>query len=344
LKYQILGKTGLRVSEISLGTMTFGKSWDEFNGTSKNTAKKIFDYYVDVGGNFFDTADIYQNGESEKYLGEFVNSDRESFVISSKYSTLTNPKNPNSGGNHRKNLFSSVESSLKRLNTTYLDLLWVHAWDFTTPISEVMRSLDDLVKQGKVHHIGISNAPAWIIALANSLSESKGWTSFSCIQILYNLLERSSERELLPFASYENLGVLAWSPLSGGMLSGKYSAKSTNGRFSKNNPMKKSFLNKTNLKLSETISKLAADYGYSSAQISLKWLLECKNPSIIPILGATNLMQLKENLECLNIKLNEKQLQKIDQITAIDLGYPQEFLNHPHIQERIFGSDFNYDF
>ena len=195
MKYHILGKSGLRVSEVCLGTMTFGTVWSKhFGGVNKKTAKLIFDNFVENGGNFIDTADIYQDGKSEKILGELLSKNRDNFVISSKYSTITNPNDPNSGGNHRKNLFSSVNASLKRLKTDFLDILWIHAWDFTTPVADVMRSLDDLVKHGKIHHIGISNCPSWIISQACALSESNGWTSFSAIQILYNLLERSAER------------------------------------------------------------------------------------------------------------------------------------------------------
>src|SRR6266540_4258793 len=177
MRYKLLGKSGLRVSELCLGTMTFGEDWGKFlRGASKEESKEIFDLFVEAGGNFIDTANNYQNGTSEKYVGEFIASDRQKFVLATKYTLTTNPNDPNASGSHRKNLFQSVDASLKRLDTPYIDLLWVHAWDYMTPIEELMRSLDDLIRSGKVLYVGMSDAPAWVVAQANTMSELQGWS------------------------------------------------------------------------------------------------------------------------------------------------------------------------
>ena len=192
MRYKLFGKSGLRVSELCLGGMTFGQDWGSMlPGASKEEAKKIFELFVNEGGNFIDTANVYQKGTSEKYVGEFISPERERFVLATK-------------------------------NTHYIDLLWVHIWDPMTPIGEVMRSLDDLVKSGKILYIGISDVPAWIVSYANAIAELRGWSPFIGIQVMYNLIERSVERELLPMARALDIGVTAWSPLGGGVLSGKY--------------------------------------------------------------------------------------------------------------------------
>src|ERR671929_1690213 len=220
MKYQLLGKSGLRVSELCLGAMTFGEEWGW--GASKEECDKIFNAYVDAGGNFIDTANNYTGGTSEKYVGEFISGDRDRFVLATKYTSNTRRGDPNAGGNHRKNIAQSLETSLKRLNTDYIDLYWVHAWDPLTPIEETMRALDDMVRAGKILYIGISDAPAWVVSQANTLANLKGWTEFTGLQIEYSLIERTPERELLPMADALNIGVTAWSPLGGGVLTGKY--------------------------------------------------------------------------------------------------------------------------
>lgn len=239
MRYKILGKSGLRVSELCLGTMTFGEDWGAFlRGASKEDSKEIFDLFVEAGGNFIDTANNYQNGTSEKYVGELIASEREKFVLATKYTLTTNPNDPNASGSHRKNLLQSVNASLKRLNTAYIDMLWVHAWDYMTPIEELMRSLDDLIRSGKVLYVGMSDAPAWVVAQANTMSELQGWSPFIGLQIMYSLMERSPERDLLPMARNLDIGVTAWSPLGGGVLSGKYSNEiQEQKRFDPNNPM-----------------------------------------------------------------------------------------------------------
>src|SRR3984957_11643512 len=220
MKYRLLGKSGLRVSEASLGTMTFGDEWGW--GSPKGEAQKVYETYREAGGNFIDTANFYTGGTSEKLLGEFMQGHRDSVVLATKYSNAAPGNDPNAAGNHRKSMMQAVEASLKRLQTDYIDLYWVYIWDGITPVEEVMRGLDDLVRQGKVLYVGISDAPAWWIAQANTLAELRGWTQFTGLQIEYNLIERTVERELIPMAKALNLGVLDWSPLASGLLTGKY--------------------------------------------------------------------------------------------------------------------------
>src|SRR6202040_375462 len=220
MKYRLFGKSGLRVSEAALGTMTFGqeRGW----GAPKDESRKVYDAFLEAGGNFIDTANVYTKGTSERLLGEFMAGQRERVVLATKYSNAAPGNDPNAAGNHRKSMMQAVEASLKRLQTDYIDLYWVHIWDGITPVEEVMRGLDDLVRQGKVLHVGISDAPAWWIAQANTLAELRAWTQFIGLQIEYSLMERGVERELLTMAKALNLGVLAWSPLARGVLTGKY--------------------------------------------------------------------------------------------------------------------------
>jgi aryl-alcohol dehydrogenase-like predicted oxidoreductase len=226
MKYRLLGNSGLRVSEAALGTMTFGEDWGW--GAAKDEARKVYDAFRDAGGNFIDTANFYTNGTSESFLGEFMKGHREGVVLATKYTNAVPGKDPNAAGNQRKNMFQAVNASLKRLGTDYLDLYWVHIWDQLTPVEEVVRGLDDLVRQGKVLYVGISDAPAWWVAQANTLAQLRGWSPFVGLQIEYSLIERTVERELIPMAKALNLGVAAWSPLAKGLLTGKYHGHAAN--------------------------------------------------------------------------------------------------------------------
>src|SRR5215472_13095919 len=212
MKYRLLGNSGLRVSELSLGTMTFGEEWGW--GTAKDEAQKVYATYREAGGNFIDTANVYTNGASEKFLGEFHKGHRESMVLATKFSNALPGNDPNAAGNHRKSMMQAVEASLSRLQTDYIDLYWVHIWDQMTPVEEVMRGLDDLVRQGKILYAGISDAPAWWIAQANMLADLRGWSRFVGLQIEYSLIQRTVERELVPMAQALTIGVTAWSPLA----------------------------------------------------------------------------------------------------------------------------------
>src|SRR5512146_3244183 len=206
MNYHLLGHSGLRVSELCLGTMTFGEDWGW--GASKDESSAIFEAFAAAGGNFIDTANNYTNGTSEKYVGEFTAADRDHFVIATKYTLTERPADPNFGGNQRKNLSRSVEGSLKRLNSGYIDLLYLHMWDGMTPVDEVMRALDDLVRCGKVLYIGISDTPAWVVSQANMLAGLHGWSQFIALQSPYSLADRALERDLLPMAEALDLGVL----------------------------------------------------------------------------------------------------------------------------------------
>ncbi len=208
MRYKLFGKSGLRVSELALGTMTFGEEWGW--GASKEESKKIFDAYAEAGGNFIDTANRYTEGTAEKFVGEFIAADRDHFVLATKYTLFMRRDDPNFSGNHRKNMVQSLEASLKRLKTEAVDLYWVHAWDYMTPVEEVMRALDDMVRAGKILYVGISDTPAWVIAQANTLAELRGWSRFVGIQLQYSLIERNIERELLPLARETDMAVTAW--------------------------------------------------------------------------------------------------------------------------------------
>jgi len=216
MNYKLFGKSGLRVSELAIGTMTFGEEWGW--GVNKEESKKVFEMYANAGGNFIDTANRYTEGTSEEYVGEFIKADRDHFVVATKYTLFTKRDDPNFSGNHRKNMMQALEASLKRLDTDFIDLYWLHAWDFTTPEDEVLRALDDMVRAGKILYIGISDTPAWIVSRMNAIAELRGWTQFVGLQIKFSLLERTIERELLPMARKLDMAVTPWGVLDGGIL------------------------------------------------------------------------------------------------------------------------------
>ncbi|MCZ8119126.1 MAG: aldo/keto reductase [Microcystis sp. LE18-22.4A] len=333
MRYKLLGNSGLRVSELCLGTMTFGQDWGW--GSDKEESRAVFRAFAEAGGNFLDTANLYTNGTSETLVGEFVKGDREKWVIATKYSLNTRPGDVNACGNHRKNLFQAVEASLKRLGTDYIDLLWLHLWDSLTPIEEVMRAFDDLVRMGKVLYIGISDSPAWIVSQGNTLATLRGWTPFIGLQIEYSLKERTPERELLPMAKALNIGVTAWSPLGGGVLTGKYNQPNpVDGRLSMTDQPFQIF--DRDLKIAETVLEIAREIEKSPAQVALNWLRNRPN-AVIPIIGARRLSQLQDNLACVDFNLTGEQLQRLDNISAISLGFPQELLASQFVGDILLG-------
>jgi aryl-alcohol dehydrogenase-like predicted oxidoreductase len=336
MKYRLLGKSGLRVSEASLGTMTFGDDWGW--GSSKDEAQKIYDTYREAGGNFIDTANFYTNGTSEKFVGEFIKGDRDSVVVATKYSNAAPGNDPNAAGNHRKSMMQALEASLKRLQTGYIDLYWVHIWDGITPVEEVMRALDDIVRQGKVLYVGISDAPAWWIAQANTLAELRGWTQFTGLQIEYSLIERTVERELVPMAKALNLGVLAWSPLARGLLTGKYhgEGKSDGGRMT--NEAMKPFRPEEQraAPIISAVKSVAGQVGRSMAQVALAWL-RCQTVPVIPIIGARKLSQLQDNLASLDLELSTEQLKCLDGASRIDLGFPGSIFEKESVRAIRYG-------
>ena len=329
MRYTLFGNTGLRVSELSLGTMVMGD--DPAYGSDKETSARLLDAYADAGGNFVDTADIYSGGESERILGELLEGRREEFVLASKYTCGTREGDVNAAGNHRKNLVRSVEASLDRLRTDRLDVLWVHARDNFTPVDQVMRALDDLVRGGKVLYVGVSDWPAWEIAQANTLAELRGWTAFAGSQLRYNLLERTPERELLPQARAFDQAVLAWAPLAAGKLTGKYRLGEA-GRLDswgdKPNPREEDVIT--------AVLEIAEQGGWSPAQVALAWLLG-RPGNVVPIVAATKERQLADNLACVDVRLDADAVARLDEVSAVTLGFPHDFVREPAVVQTIYG-------
>jgi aryl-alcohol dehydrogenase-like predicted oxidoreductase len=323
MKYRLLGNSGLRVSEAALGTMTFGEDWGW--GTAKDEARKVYDAFREAGGNFIDTANIYTNGTSESFLGEFMDGHRQSVVLATKYTNAFPGTDPNAAGNQRKNMMQAVEASLKRLKTDYIDLYWVHIWDQITPVEEVMRGLDDLVRAGKVLYTGISDAPAWWIAQANTLAHFRGWSPFVGLQIEYSLIERSVERELIPMAKALNIGVTAWSPLAGGVLTGKYHGHGSPEHARMTTDMAKDFMPEPvrSGRIVAAVKTVSDETGRSMAQVALAWLRYRPVP-VIPIIGARKLSQLQDNLASFDVTLSGDQLKTLDEASVIELGFPYD--------------------
>lgn len=313
-----MGNSGLRVSELGLGTMTFGaKGW----GVDQEESRRVYDGFREAGGNFIDTANIYSEGRSETFLGEFLAGDRDRVVLATKYTGVTRPRDVNAAGNNRKNMMDSVHASLKRLRTDYIDLYWVHVRDFTTPIEEVMRGLDDLVRQGKVLYVGVSDTPAWEVARANTLAAFRGWSPFVGLQIRYSLLDRAAERELLPMARALDLSVTPWDVLGSGILTGKYNnAPGTEGRATMRGGVTERALG-----IAAEVVKLAAELGRTPAQVALNWVRQGAGV-IVPLVGARTRAQLDDNLGCLAFTLAPDAKRRLDEVSRIELGFPHEFL------------------
>ncbi len=328
MRYKLLGRSGLRVSELCFGTMTFGEDWGW--GASKETSKAMFDMFAEAGGNFIDTANLYTNGTSEEYVGEFIKADRDHFVVATKY-TLTpahnqgrEEKRPNYTGNSRKNLVQAVEQSLKRLDMDVIDILYVHAWDFMTPVEEVMRGLDDLVRAGKIMYIAASDTPAWIISEANARAELMGWSRFLGIQAPYSLLQRDLERAVMPMARHHDMAVLPWGILRGGVLSGKFL----------NEVKEATRINPETLDLTEQqvnivkeVVAIGEELGKTPASVAINWVRQQQHRAqIIPILGARSESQLQANLDVLDWTLEPEHLHRLDKISDFELGFPQSFI------------------
>jgi aryl-alcohol dehydrogenase-like predicted oxidoreductase len=333
VRFKLFGRSGLRVSELCLGTMTFGSEWGW--GAARDESRRMFEAFLDRGGNFIDTANNYTNGTSERFVGEFAAPCRRHLVIATKYTLSTNPDDPNAGGNHRKNMIQSVEASLRRLGTDYVDILWVHAWDAITPVEEVVRALDDLVRSGKVLYVGVSDTPAWVVAQAVTMAELRGWSRFVGLQIEYSLVERTPERDLLPMARALDLAVTPWSPLAAGLLTGKYNGPAPP------EPARGDFVarrfNERNLAIANTVATVARETGRTPSQIALAWLRS--RPGVqIPILGARSVAQLDDNLGCLDVELDGGALERLDEVSRIDPGFPHAFLEIPFIRQLVHGN------
>lgn len=335
--YRLLGRSGLRVSPLCLGTMTFGgEQW----GAADDEARRMFDAYIDRGGNFIDTANVYAGTRSESLLGEFMQGKRGRLVLGTKYTLSTNPGDPNGSGNHRKNMMQAVEASLKRLQTDYIDLYFLHVWDDTTPADEILRGLDDLIRQGKINYLAISDTPAWQIARIQTMAELRGWSQFCGLQVEYSLIERTPERDLIPMAQRLGLGVLPWSPLSGGLLSGKYAtgAQKPNDPEGGREAMMTQFgrVTPAAIKIADAVKAVADEIGATSAQVALAWTLV--NPGVAaPVLGARTMRQLEDNFGALDVALDAAALAKLDAASAITLGFPHDFLKLEFIKGMFGG-------
>ena len=330
MKYNRLGPSGLHVSELCLGTMTFGEDWGW--GASKEESAKIFDAFAGAGGNFIDTAGNYTNGTSEKFIGEFVEGERDRFVLATKYTLRVgrgSVSDPNWGGNSRKSMVRAVEASLKRLNTDYLDLLYLHMWDFMTPVEEVLRSVHHLVASGKVLYFAFSDTPAWVVSYALAKATDFGWEVPVGLQIPYSLLDRAVERAELPMAREHGLSILPWGMLESGVLTGKYSHPS-------DEPRRESKVGEQELKMGEAVARIARDMGRSPAQVAINWVRQ-QPGNIIPILGCRTLAQLQDNLCCLEFQLTSEQMDELSQLADFKMGFPLSFLKSNHVGNLIFG-------
>jgi len=328
--YRLLGRSGLRVSPLALGTMTFGvgPGW----GTDEAEAEKIFNLYVERGGNSIDTANFYASGGSETMVGKLVGGKRNRFVIATKYSLTMRPNDPNASGNHRKNMVQSVEDSLERLGTDYIDLLYLHVWDSRTPVEEILRGFDDLVRAGKIVYAGLSDTPAWQASRMQAIADVRGWSPLVALQIPYNLTERAVERDLIPMAIEMGMSVLPWSPLAGGVLTGKYERKDLEKPTAglkvgtrKDINASTGRLSERNLEIAGAVKAIAQEMQRTPAQVALAWTL--LNPGVVsPILGTRTFAQLQDNLGALDVAFSADQIARLNEVSRIELGFPHDFL------------------
>jgi aryl-alcohol dehydrogenase-like predicted oxidoreductase len=337
--YYTLGRTGLRVSRLSLGAMTFGTEWGW--GADKSAAETVFNLYRDRGGNFIDTADVYTNGTSETWLGEFIKASgsRDELVLASKYTFNLAAANPNGGGNGRKNLLRAVEGSLKRLQTDYLDVFYVHAWDQLTPVEEVMRTLDDLVRAGKIRHIGLSDVPAWYAARAQTLAEWRGHEPVSALQLQYSLVERNIEHEYTRLATELGMGITVWSPLASGLLAGRYRRDAlADGRLAamqgNGNPAFQ-HLTERNFQILDTLEQVANEIGRPPAQVALNWV--ANRPGVASVIvGASRPEQLDTNLGALDFELPFDLARRLDEASKPVTPFPYYFFTNA-MQGMMYG-------
>lgn len=329
--YRLLGRSGLRVSPLALGTMTFGEEW----GADERESRRIFDTYVDQGGNFIDTAGYYADGASEMLTGKFAEAKREQLVLSTKYSLTHSVGDPNAGGNSRRNMVQTVETSLKRLRTDRIDLFFLHVWDDMTPADEILRAFDDLVRQGKILYIGLSDTPAWQMARLQTMAELRGWTQLAALQAEYNLVERTAERDLIPAAKALGIGVMPWSPLASGMLSGKYAtggsahAGEAGGRGALLQAAGR--VDARVVAIADAVKGVADEMGVTSAQVAIAWTLA--NPAVVsPLVGARTMRQYEDNIAALGVTLDAAQLERLDAASRTPLGFPHDFLASPFIR------------
>jgi aryl-alcohol dehydrogenase-like predicted oxidoreductase len=340
MKYRLLGRSGLRVSELCLGCGTLGTNWGDL-GAPKDESIKILDGFANAGGNYLDTSNRYQESQSEQWVGDFIQKDRDYFVLGTKYSLgdgaadfngvgkPTNPRDPNNRGNHRKNLRRSVEGSLKRLKTDFIDVLWLHIWDYSTPYDEIVLSINDLIKEGKILYAGLSSVPAWQVARMNSYADHHGLHPFIALQNEWSLVERSHEPEYLPMCKELDLGITCWSPLHGGLLSGKY----TDGSIDKSVPNRmlphvndsSQFwyeATRRNLAILKDLQPIVDEVGEPWSAFALRWLMQRNETVTIPIYSARTETQSQDSLRATTFELNDSQMRRINEITAPAISSP----------------------
>ncbi|HKU42864.1 MAG TPA: aldo/keto reductase [Polyangiales bacterium] len=321
--YVTLGRSGLRVSPFCLGAMTFGEDlgW----GSSVEESQQILDRYLELGGNFIDTANFYTKSHSEKILGDHIGrhrARRDRLVLATKFSGNLYPGDPNGGGSGRKSILNACENSLRRLQTDYIDLYWLHNWDVHTPIEETMAALDDLVRAGKVRYIGVSDTPAWKVAEANVTARFRGWSAFIGLQIEYSLLERSVEQELVPMARELGLGITPWSPLKSGVLSGKYTRDNAGQSTADRAMFMQSHLNEKTWVLLDELQNIAKAHDSTVARVALSWV-QGKPGVTSTIIGARRLAQLEDNVKALDVHLTAAEVARLDDLTKPSFGFPQ---------------------
>ena len=321
--YITLGRSGLRVSPFCLGTMTFGEDlgW----GSSVEESQRIIDRFIELGGNFLDTANFYTKSHSEKIIGDHLgrhSARRDRLVIATKFSGNLYPGDPNGGGSGRKSIIAQCENSLRRLQTDYIDLYWLHNWDVHTPIEETMAALEDLVRAGEVRYLGVSDTPAWKIVEANVTARFRGWSAFIGLQIEYSLLERTVEQELVPMALELGLGITPWSPLKSGVLSGKYTRQNAGQVKADRGPFADSHLTERTYAIVDELNIIAKAHGSTVARVALAWVQS--RPGVTStIIGARRLAQLEDNLKALDVKLSAEEVGRLDALTKPTLGFPQ---------------------
>jgi aryl-alcohol dehydrogenase-like predicted oxidoreductase len=342
--YSLLGKSGLRVSPLCLGTMTFGNEWGF--GAERDASRAIFQRYLEAGGNFIDTADMYTNGHSEEMLGDFIKEAgvRDRVVLATKFTFNSTQGDPNAGGNGRKNIYRALEASLRRLKTDYVDLYWLHAWDMMTPVEEVMETMDALVRQGKVRYFGLSDTPAWYLARAQTLAELRGLARVVALQLEYSLVERNIEREHIPAALELGMGICPWSPLASGLLTGKYrregagTAGAGEGRLAEGqhgpNPVFHKF-SERNWRIADALVMVAKEIGRPPAQVALNWITQ--RPGVTStIIGATKLGQLEDNLVALEFDIPPALWQRLEELSRPETLFPYIFFS-PTLQAMTSG-------
>jgi aryl-alcohol dehydrogenase-like predicted oxidoreductase len=331
VRYKLLGNSGVRISEVALGTMTFGEDWGW--GAPADVSAWMLDLFADAGGNVIDTADVYTNGTSETILGELLQGRRDRFVLATKFTNQTDPADPNSAGNHRKKIVTSIEASLRRLQTDHIDLYWVHARDLLTPVEELMRALDDQVRLGKILYPAVSDWAGWEIAEANTAARLRDWSPFAAVQLRYNLLDRSPERELLPMADAFDLPVFAWGPLAEGRLTGKYLSGQT-GRVTQ---VGRPYTQVGSDDIVREVVTIAQEIGRSPAQVAISWVREQPGP-VIPLIAARTEEQFRDNLAAIEVHLSQQHLDRLDAISRPTLGFPADVMREASVVGGVYGA------